>query len=78
MLHVPFEQPDDFVFADVVPKVLTTDQHFGNALCCNHPIARQMFTNAHNIEVKMKLEADNRSHIASVLARFEANTKMMW
>ena len=77
MLHVPFEDPNDFVNENILSKVPVEHRYFTMATTCQHPVAQRVWASDDAIHTELKIEGNSARYASSVLAMCRANSKLV-
>ena len=77
MLHVPFNDPSDFVNEDTLAKVPKQFRYFAMAITCESAAARATWQNEDAIHMELKVEGHSVRHATSVLDMCRANASLV-
>lgn len=77
MLHVPFDDPKDFVDEEILSKVPKEMRYFAMALNCDHVLARATWGDEDAIHTELKLEGHSSRYATSVLNMCRANKSLV-
>lgn len=81
MLHVPFEDPEEFFKPRAVKEKLklvpAQHRNFAMAMLCRHPVARAMWESRDAVEEELRKEAHTRAFRASLLDMLDANKALV-
>ncbi|CAK9052062.1 unnamed protein product [Durusdinium trenchii] len=79
LLHVPFRRVEDFYepIADKLALIPREHHNFAMAVLCEHPVAREMWSDPERFEAELRLEATTKSFMKTLLGMVAAHRTLV-